>query len=376
MVPWPSALRGHRCVRTVIALLVAGGAIACGGGSPTTPTPTAPVITSISPSSGSTLGGTTVTINGANFANGATVTFGGTPAFSVMVASATQITAVTSQHGAGSVDVAVTLSGRTATSAAAFSFSAPQTSNAPPVVSLTAQGSRSDEPESFADLDEEITVSTIVQDNETSADAMAYTWSADIGTITGAGKTVRWRAPASGATPLKATITVTVVETYQATNDAGAPVSLENRTAQSIAVDVHDSVKEVGDMATLFLVNFSKTDVPVDTVMKDFWPACSGTDDERSDVENNRDKFTITSYTIGAPSVTIDFDSHCDFRNRAGDACSSNPIKWTSITKATGETGTVEGSDDIASVFRSGRWWLCSSDFDGHIAATARGFIR
>ena len=43
-------------------------------------------MTSVSPNSGSTAGGTTVTITGANFASPATVTFGGTAAANVVVA--------------------------------------------------------------------------------------------------------------------------------------------------------------------------------------------------------------------------------------------------------------------------------------------------
>ena len=58
----------------------------------TTPTPT-PTLTAVSPASGPTTGGTTVTLTGTNFAAGATVTVGGTAATSVVVASATSITA-------------------------------------------------------------------------------------------------------------------------------------------------------------------------------------------------------------------------------------------------------------------------------------------
>jgi len=55
----------------------------------------APTVTSVSPNSGSTLGGTAVTITGTNFAAGATVTFGATAATSVVVVSSTSITTTT-----------------------------------------------------------------------------------------------------------------------------------------------------------------------------------------------------------------------------------------------------------------------------------------
>ena len=71
----------------------------------------APTVSSVSPNSGSTNGGTAVTITGTNFAAGASVTFGGTAATNVSVASSTSITATTPAHAAGAVNVVVTNSG-------------------------------------------------------------------------------------------------------------------------------------------------------------------------------------------------------------------------------------------------------------------------
>jgi len=68
----------------------------------------APTVTAISPTSGSTSGGTSVTITGTNFGSGATVSIGGTAATSVTVVSSTSITATTPAHTAGTVDVVVT----------------------------------------------------------------------------------------------------------------------------------------------------------------------------------------------------------------------------------------------------------------------------
>ncbi len=65
-------------------------------------------MTSVSPNSGTTAGGTAVTLTGTNFVTGATVTFGGTAATNVVVVSSTSITATTPAHAAGAVTVAVT----------------------------------------------------------------------------------------------------------------------------------------------------------------------------------------------------------------------------------------------------------------------------
>ena len=69
---------------------------------------TAPVISTLSPTSGEAAGGTTVTISGTGFANGASVSFGGTPASNVNVVGSTTIIAVTPPHASGQVNVVVT----------------------------------------------------------------------------------------------------------------------------------------------------------------------------------------------------------------------------------------------------------------------------
>jgi hypothetical protein len=83
----------------------------------------APTITGVSPASGTTAGGSAVTLTGQNFASGARVTFGGAAATSVVVVSATQITANTPPHAQGSVNVTVTNSdGQSGTLASGFTF--------------------------------------------------------------------------------------------------------------------------------------------------------------------------------------------------------------------------------------------------------------
>ena len=66
-----------------------------------------PTVTSISPRSGTTLGGTPVVLTGSNFQNGATVSIGGVSATGVSVVGNT-ITATTGAHATGTVSVSVT----------------------------------------------------------------------------------------------------------------------------------------------------------------------------------------------------------------------------------------------------------------------------
>ena len=84
----------------------------------------APTISSVSPNSGSTNGGTAVTITGTNFSSGATVTFGGTAASNVTVASSTSITATTPAHAAGAVNVVVSDSNGSGTLTNGFTYTA------------------------------------------------------------------------------------------------------------------------------------------------------------------------------------------------------------------------------------------------------------
>lgn len=78
-----------------------------------------PTITGLSPASGPTAGGTTVTITGTGFTGATAVQFGGAPADSFSVVSDTSITATSPAGAAGSVSVRVTTpSGMNDTSAA------------------------------------------------------------------------------------------------------------------------------------------------------------------------------------------------------------------------------------------------------------------
>ena len=82
----------------------------------------APTVTGISPSSGSTAGGTAVTITGTNFTGTTSVTIGGAAATGVTVNSATQITATTPAGTAGMANVVVTTPGGTGTGTGLYTY--------------------------------------------------------------------------------------------------------------------------------------------------------------------------------------------------------------------------------------------------------------
>ncbi|HET6503335.1 MAG TPA: IPT/TIG domain-containing protein [Amycolatopsis sp.] len=84
----------------------------------------APTVSAVSPTTGSTNGGDTITITGTGFTGTTEVTFGGTPA-SFGVLNDGQLAVLTPANAAGTVDVAVTTAGGTATAAGAYTYQAP-----------------------------------------------------------------------------------------------------------------------------------------------------------------------------------------------------------------------------------------------------------
>jgi hypothetical protein len=99
--------------------------------------PAPPIITGVSPASGSTAGGTAFTITGSGFQAGATVAVGGNPATAVAVA-ATLINATTPAGTTGPKAVTVlNPDGQSATAANAFTF------NGPPVIASVSPASGS-----------------------------------------------------------------------------------------------------------------------------------------------------------------------------------------------------------------------------------------
>ncbi|MGC2182388.1 MAG: IPT/TIG domain-containing protein, partial [Terriglobales bacterium] len=105
----------------------------------------APTVTSISPTSGTTSGGTAVNISGTGFLSGATVSVGGTTATGVTVVNSTTITATTAAHAAGAVSVVVTnTDGKSGTLTTGYTYvvinPAPTVTSISPASGTTAGG--------------------------------------------------------------------------------------------------------------------------------------------------------------------------------------------------------------------------------------------
>jgi len=259
--------------------------------------------------------------------------------------------------------------------------------NNPPVINaITTQGLRQGQPSGLADLAESISVTASVQDDETAIDQLQFAWSAPVGTFTGTGKSVTWQAPAAAATPVDVPITLVVTERY---GNSGGP-TFEHTVTKIATVSLHNSSREVGDMARQFLVDFSDSNIKdVTSIMRNFsdaTPAChSGKVAETNDVSDNRVNYHIDQFSVGQASVTTRFGGICPNRNRRGDACALVDVDWRStrltddpVTGAKkGDKEHVAGVDQVTAIYipDQKKWGLCESDFIGHLAFGSK-FIR
>jgi uncharacterized protein YhjY with autotransporter beta-barrel domain len=103
----------------------------------------APTVTSITPTSGPTAGGTMVAITGTNFTGATAVRFGATNATSFVVINATSITATAPAGSVGTYDVTVTTPGGTSATSAADQYTyvaAPTVTSISPTYGPTAGG--------------------------------------------------------------------------------------------------------------------------------------------------------------------------------------------------------------------------------------------
>ena len=335
--------------------MVAGFLLARCGGS-TGPSATSPVVSAVDPNHGPSGGGTAIHITGDRFAAGAVVTIGGSMATDVVVESATSITAKTGIRMAGASDVTVSVGGKTGALTGGFTYEADTT---PTISSITAQGTRPNEPKNFADLDEEVAVTAVVDDPDTAADRLTFEWTAEEGTINGTGANVTWRATSDAATPKSVVLTLKV-------SDPGS-----NTTTGTVSVSLHNSRKEVGDLSRQFLLDFSDSKTTPAFVVRNFSKSArceKERDEEFAEIDANRSTYVITSSNIGPASVKIQFASFpCSYQPRSGDACASVPSSWDSVC-APGVTcmpGRSQGIDYVTAVFEDSQWKLCASYFQG-----------
>ena len=366
-------------IRPLPSCLLLVSLVWCASCSPGATEPSSAVkVTSISPSAGSTTGGTTVTITGTGFLSDAAVTLGGLAPSSVTIQSSTTLIAVTAPRpSAGTIDVAVTSGGRTATLTGRFTVVAPTTVNPPPVVtSVRSIGSRPNQPAEFVDLGETITLVATVTDSETAPSSLSYVWTGP-GTIVGSGSSVSWQAPSTVLTPTPAPTTVSlgVIESF-----TEGSITHRNVVTSSIVMQVHDSQNEIMSLGEDFLTLFSQSDQTTDQVLHNFSPTCDrggGRDAEAGDVDRAHELYVqdFSKFRISRrPPVTFNFRGTCPVPGTDRvmfnvDGCSSYDVHWEVTYKADGRREITDGIDWVTAVVENNRWRLCHSNFTGQSVA-------
>jgi hypothetical protein len=244
----------------------------------------------------------------------------------------------------------------------------PAVNLAPVVESISVSSDR-------VELDNEITLTATVTDQETPIEQLKFEWKAPAGTFTGDGATVKWRAPKDIKTPADYQINLTVTETY------GTPDSSGNRqqnvtTGSAPSVRVHNSERELGDLSLQFLSDFANSSTAASTCLRDFSDSCAGKADERNDIELNRVHYEILSSSLALRSVTV---ASSRLTAKMTVACS-----FTSKTKVcdpgdkfcvVGDVGTARGDCLLTGVYENRRWWLCDSHFAGKLLGSMRSFF-
>lgn len=363
--------------RLAFAVAASITASACTGnpGGPQTSTIT---VTAISPSSGTTFGGTTVTITGTGFSQGVNVTIGGTAATNISVTGSTTITATTPTHIAGAAEVRVTKGSSAGSLPNGFVFTAPSsTPNLEPVVSaVTVQPPRANQPVALASIGDRISLTVSVNDAETPVSQLTYEWSAvpSVGTFTGTGPAVQWTAPASLTSPQTVALMVTIVERYQEADTNGLPVQREHRVQRSAAVKVHNSQKEVTDMAIDFWQLFLTPSITnPDAVLHNFSTTCDGGRGraaEYSDIVDHRNVVAeVITYTLTPPTVfEYGFGSRSVCSNKfgsVGDACVEVPVFVRERVKGATTPRETRGTGFLTGVYENAQWRLCYSLWTG-----------
>lgn len=246
----------------------------------------------------------------------------------------------------------------------------PPPANQPPVIeSISAARQR-------IEVDEEVALAATVRDAETPIEQLIFEWAADGGTFSGQGPSVSWRPAADAATPGDVVVRLTVREMY-GTAPPGGQRPEHRVTATSPAIRVHNSPRELGDLAMRFLSDFANSSVSADACVREFSDSCRGKEQERSDIEDNRRYYEVLSSSLRLREVTVAGDRltgsmrvNCGFTSRIKECHSGIP------NCSVGGIESVDGDCLLSAVYEQNRWWLCNSNFAGARLGVMRGLFR
>jgi len=218
-------------------------------------------------------------------------------------------------------------------------------------------------PASRVEAGTDVPITAVVEDAETPLTALAFQWSANVGTITGNGTNATWQIPKGIKFGVDVVITLTVVDTYDAVVN-NVVVKQQFVVPQASApFRVHDSEAEMKELARKFLVDlFGNTSVPAQACMVDFADVCAnfgeGRNHELEQIVRHRAEVVLTSSQVLNQDVKI-FDPPTFGTVHTAMLYTGHPTNDPRISSGCGDY-------ELTMVYVGNRWWICESYFNEH----------
>jgi hypothetical protein len=249
----------------------------------------------------------------------------------------------------------------------------PAVVNTPPTIDLITVATER------VEADRPVQVTAVVRDAESPLGTMTYTWSASpqvgiFGGITSfAGSQVlnTWQPAKGQKTPDVQTVMVTVTESYTSSGQ-----TKQNVVSKSTTTHYNDSPPENVELGYDFLVRkFGNRNVSPEEAVSNFSDSCQGKAEELSDIENNRENFTILSASFPSPVVTLNIG--------LTQGVVEGPCTFEDIPKSGPNAGRrefVSGTCRLETIYEAAnfRWRLCKSNFNepfNTVPASLRGRV-
>ena len=236
-------------------------------------------------------------------------------------------------------------------------------SNSPPTVkSITAGDTR-------VEVGTAVTLTAVVEDQETPVANLTYAWSAANGTFAGTGAQVTWTPGADAVTPGDFVVTLKVTERF--TNGS---TQAENTASGTLTLHVNNSPKELAELSIRFLGDFANSKVSPEKCVSEFsttTKTCAdGKKDEFADIDDNRHDYEMMSSTLRHTSLTISQNklnatvhTFCSFTVKVISSSPRDEYCEGGKKCPLGSTGTSTGDCWTTNVYEQGRWFLCESHF-------------
>jgi len=236
-------------------------------------------------------------------------------------------------------------------------------SNTPPTVkSITAGDPR-------VEVGTPVTLTAVVEDQETPVANLTYAWSAANGTFNGTGAQVTWTPGTDAVTPGDFVVTLKVTERYTSGSS-----QLENTASGTLSLHVNNSPKELAELSLRFLSDFANSKISPDKCVSEFSTSTStcarGKQDEFNDISDTRHDYEHIASTLRSTGLSIapnrlsaTVHTFCSFtvkviaKDPIDEPCQGGKCPLGSTGSSTGDCWTTN-------VYEQGRWWLCESHFN------------